>query len=375
MSLRNKTKVPVSSLVVALLFAALPGCDHTQDDARAPAAAASPRADLGNLKSADGTSAHVRESADLDDALSSAKVSDLKSAADSEYHVKGDTLFDSWYLRADKIVFDPGARLVFSRAALAQRRDVWVVTRELVSDPASPGVISWEKDLPLSRAAANGEAPAGANGAADGGAGAPGQTGAKGDTGAIGENGPQLTLVVLQVTGGEVLVDFSGGTGGTGGQGMKGGSGGSGGIGESASQSASGCSREAGDGGAGGRGGAGGKGGDGGQGGTGGTIALFSKAESLSTLTPRFRLNISGGPGGAGGAAGVGGDGGSGGAGGARQLPRCKNSGRNGAAGLTGPSGAPGRIGTSGEPGDFAVGALTDLQVKTFLPPTDKKSK
>jgi len=356
-----------STVAVCAALLVLVGCGKKEE--AKPTVGATPAAVPTDLKSGDGVLAKVVKGPDFDNTLVSA--ADIKNIKNDEYIVSGTKKFDGWFLKADKIVFEPGATLVFSRTALSSRRQFWVVAKELVvKDQANPGTITWEKGDPPAPPQAPGEAPPGGNGPQDDAAGLPGNEGTKGSPGLAGANGPQITLVVLKVPSSGVLVDLTGGNGGQGGPGMKGGRGGTGAKGHPASQSAVDCKRGAGNGGAGGSGGKGGPGGDGGVGGAGGTFLLVSEAELLSSLTQKFRVKVSAGTGGTGGQGGQGGDGGPGGAGGQEARPLCRGNGSqggNGGPGAAGPGGSPGG---GGQEGDFTVGGATKEQLDSYIWPT-----
>jgi len=322
-----------------------------------------------DLKSGDGIVAKVIDGPTLDNTLVTADP--LKSIKNSEFIVKGNMRFDGWFLKADRIIFEPGSSLVFSRTALSNRRQFWIVAKEIVvKDANAPGVISWEKSVTPAPPSAPGEAPAGPNATVDGNAGSPGNTGNSGATGYSGENAPQITLVVTTVPTSGVTVDLTGGNGGQGGQGMKGGRGGSGAGGRVGSQGGFGCLAGAGNGGSGGAGGAGGLGGEGGVGGNGGSFLIVSEAELLPTLTQKFRVRVSSAQGGTAGQGGPGGDGGAGGRGGSENLPYCRGNGNQGPAGPTGPAGAIGAAGQNGQEGDFTVGGVTKEQLQNYIWPS-----
>ena len=50
------------------------------------------------------------------------------------YVVTGTTRFDGYFIVADKIIFKPGAQLIFTRQALKDRRNFFLVTKELLSE-------------------------------------------------------------------------------------------------------------------------------------------------------------------------------------------------------------------------------------------------
>jgi hypothetical protein len=357
-----------STVVVCIALLALAGCGK-KDEVAKPTVGGTPSAVPTDLKSGDGVPAKVVKGPDFDNTLVSA--SDIKNIKNDEYVVTGTKKFDGWFLKADRIVFEPGATLVFSRTALSNRRQFWVVAKELVvKDQANPGTITWEQGDPPSPPQAPGEAPPGKNGPQDGAAGLPGNEGTKGSPGLTGANAPQITLVVLKVPGSGVIVNLTGGNGGQGGPGMKGGRGGTGAKGHPASQIGFGCNRGAGNGGSGGGGGKGGPGGDGGVGGAGGTFLLVSEAEILPSLTQKFRVKVAAGTGGSGGQGGQGGDGGPGGPGGQEARPYCRGNGSQGANGGPGGSGSVGSPGGVGQEGDFTIGGATKEQLDSYIWPT-----
>ena len=325
--------------------------------------------DLANLKSADGVVAHVTQGPDLDNKLVEAR--DLTNVHNAEFVVSGTRSFDGWFLKADRIVFESGATLRFSRTALSTRRQFWIVAKEIVvKDAEHPGVITWDKGIVPASPPSPGEAGSGPNGPGNEGADAgPGKNGDKGAPGAAGEPAPQITVVVMKVPSSGPLVDLTGGPGGTGGQGMKGGQGGVGATGITASQGGFDCRRGAGNGGRGGNGGAGGPGGEGGAGGAGGILQLLSSPDLLPSLTQKFRILNAGGPGGQPGLPGVGGNPGDGGQGGSQQLPWCRGDGGHGPGGTPGPAGGAGAPGGTGQAGDFTVGGLSADQFKGYIWP------
>jgi len=355
----------VSLVAIGLLTLTISACSSkTSESTQTPEK-------LQNLKSADGRAAHVLQGPEFDNVLVSAK--EFQGVGGGDYVVNGNKSFDGWFLKADRVIFEPGSTLMFSKTALSNRRQFWIVTKELiVKDAEHPGTITYDKGAPAPAPPAPGEAPGGTHAQGDGSAGGPGQQGGKGNQGATGANGPQITLVVMQAPNSGTLVDLTGGDGGPGGQGQKGGRGGNGAKGSPASQSAVDCKSGGGNGGAGGAGGVGGPGGDGGTGGAGGIFLLVSKGEHLPSLTQKFRVKTSGGNGGNGGPSGVGGDYGLGGPGGQEAKPYCSG-GNGGPNGTQGGAGGPGSNGANGQEGDFTVGAATDDQFNTYFWPKTNK--
>ncbi len=279
-----------------------------------------------------------------------------------EYVVEGRKEFNSWALTAKRIIFKPGATLIFSEEAVSRRNEFFIVAEEIVSeDQANPGKITWANSGSGSSAPpAAGEAPGGYNGSEDGDAGGPGANGATGNQGYPGRDAPSLTIFVRKAVGSGQLLEFVGQNGSLGGTGQKGGAGGVGHKGSPASQNMINCNRGAGYGGAGGSGGAGGTGGTGGSGGVGGTITLVSLSDNLSILGRLYRVDVSGGKGGSGGTGGPGGAGGPGGDPGEKSLPYCKDEPeRRGGGGANGNPGTIGTKGSDGNAGDFLVTGLT----------------
>jgi hypothetical protein len=299
--------------------------------------------------------------ADLSQELLPAKQAVALGIPSGDYLVEGERKVNGWILAVDRLVFKPGARLVFSTEALKSHDSLIIVARELVGlDSSSPGTITWESpDVPSVAAALAGQAASGPSGGEDRG-GAEGAMGATGNTGGAGRNAPKLTILVPKIAAMGLRIDFAGQGGAKGGAGQKGGDGGNGGGGHSASQTLFGCSHGPGDGGNGGTGGIGGPGGPGGPGGSGGIVQLGSLATSLSDIASTLNVGVSGGTGGVGGDGGQGGTGGLGGPVGAAQLPYCQQDGRhNGSAGGKGIGGLSGPSGKQGLPGDYLFAPLT----------------
>lgn len=289
----------------------------------------------------------------------------IDKAAASDYTVDGIQRFDGFFLKADKLVFKKGAKLVISRQVLQNRRVFYVVARQIVmEDNASPGTITWESLTDSSIANVAGQAGTGSY------PGGGGQAGAQGNEGRAGESAPALYLAALSVPGSGPVIDFQGATGGPGGQGQKGGSGGAGEAGENASQGMFGCLSGAGNGRGGGAGGPGGPGGLPGRGGNGGSFTLLATPDMVGPLTARVRVLVAGGAAGSPGAGGPGGEGGPGGPGGADARPFCQGSGSQGPTGAPGAQGAPAAADTGarrGTAGDFLVGNMTSDDFKRFL--------
>lgn len=271
-----------------------------------------------------------------------------------------DMLFNGWFIKADKVVFKSGAKLIFSRQAQESRRNFFIVAKELVSEDASaPGIITYAAAGTSDAEPAQGQAATGPHAAFDDNPGGPGQPGQQGPSGPLGYAAPSLTVVALNVPQSGVRIEFAGQKGGKGGQGQRGGDGGNGAKGHPATISMVDCKNGAGDGGVGGPGGPGGTGGIGGRGGNGGNVTLIAPIDLLPSLTQKMRVIVSGGPGGDPGEGGPGGKGGLGGPRGAKALPYCKDDGRDGSPGAAGPGGGKGNPGGSGIDGDFFVGGIT----------------
>lgn len=280
--------------------------------------------------------------------------------------LKGDQLtvvdtrvYNAPVLAVRRLVFKPGARLIFSSAAVGERRSLFIFAEEIVSeDGEQPGTIGWDPGVPAGRPSQGAGAAGIDNGAHEG---ATGGAGAPGPDGFAGENGnpaPNLTIVTRRMT--EPLrVNLAGGQGGAGGLGGSGGRGGGGGYGSPASPSLVACKAGGGDGGGGGAGGNGGAGGAGGTGGDGGSFTLIVDDQSVPTASRFVIANISGGPGGAAGSGGAGGSPGSGGPGGRDARPYCGGGqqGPSGHAGTTGLTGTP-NPGLPGRTGSYFIGGL-----------------
>ena len=272
--------------------------------------------------------------------------------------VTGDRVWESFFLSAERIEFEPGATLTFSSDAIAQRGNLYIMANEIVSlDQSNPGTITCAAE-PLAVPPDRGSAPGAGGYPGDERAGNPGAAGGVGNQGYSGADGPHLTMVVGTPTS-PLIVELAGQPGGQGGRGETGGRGGVGGNGRQASQSAFDCKRGAGDGGQGGRGGDGGAGGTGGAGGDGGTFLLVTSEEELALASSLYRVRLAPGVGGASGAPGNPGPGGDGGRGGRENLPYCRGNGANGQPGQPGGFGSQGATGPAGQPGDYIIGGLS----------------
>lgn len=284
-----------------------------------------------------------------------------------DYVVQGTKRFDGWFLKANRLVFEPGSKLVFSRDAQNRRNSFFIVAKEIVvKDANSPGSVTWDRSSIENAPSAVGQAASGSHGQGDGENGGTGANGATGNTGYPGKNAPNLTVFVFSTPSSGPEIDFRGQDGGKGGNGLKGGDGGNGQKGQPASQDMVNCRRGGGNGGTGGAGGTGGTGGTGGNGGGGGSVTLVSIADRLPTLTQRFRLNVRGGAGGPNGNGGEGGNGGQGGPGGQEARPYC-GGGSAGGNGSKGSIGSEGGRGADGLDGDVFVGSLTEQQFKEHV--------
>ncbi len=274
-----------------------------------------------------------------------------------EFTVVGTRVYNASILAAKRIVFKPGAQLVFSDAAIRDRRNLFIFAEEMISEDAErPGVITWQKQT-AQAGSPQGAGPAGPDhGGREGTRGGDGVVGPNGTPGADGQAAPDLTVVAKNFRT-IVRADFSGSQGGAGGVGGNGGRGGGGGYGNPASQDLFNCRRGGGNGAPGGNGGSGGQGGHGGAGGRGGNITLIVPATVVPTATRFLSVDVTGGKGGNAGAPGEGGAGGPGGAGGTEAKPHCGGGspGPGGGGGSRGAAGTPGNVGNSGS---FFVGGL-----------------
>lgn len=282
------------------------------------------------------------------------------------FRVEGSRLYDSWFLTTGSLEFEPGSELVFSENAVS-RGNLFILAQSIVSlDPERPGRISFVRNVPQ-LPGDRGTAPAGEDkGGVEGETGGSGQNGESGQRGFMGVGGPNLTVVVEDLTT-PLVVDLKGGAGGPGGKGQDGGRGGGGGYGNPASATMIGCKRGAGDGATGGRGGNGGVGGIGGSGGPGGTLTLITDTARYALTTAAVRLDVSGGEGGAPGNGGDSGRGGPGGRKGSPALPYCKDDGNNGNPGASGSGGPRGDSGATGSPGSYYAGSLSTADLTRVI--------
>src|SRR5439155_31455 len=106
---------------------------------------------------------------------------------------------NSWFLSAERIVFEPNAKLVFSKDAVAARGNLFILAREITSlDQEHPGQISWEKPSAPGAPGQPGSAAAGAsNNQSEGAPGGRGADGQPGSTGERGHDAPSLTVITL----------------------------------------------------------------------------------------------------------------------------------------------------------------------------------
>ena len=289
---------------------------------------------------------------------------------DKELVIEGDHLHDSYFVGAEKIIFKPGARLIFSDAARKSRNNMIVAAKTIVmEDQSKPGTITWVRgDGPAASPPQSGQAPGGPHGAGDGAHGGRGSDGAQGNEGLAGANAPNLTIFLLEMKGAPPIIDLRGQSGGRGGIGQRGGDGGVGHKGAPASQSMFDCKSGCGQGGNGGPGGNGGKGGRGGAGGAGGTVTIVSVPSAFPALLQLIRANVSGGDGAEGGNGGSGGAGGPGGSQGEKALPYCKDEpGRAGHPGGNGSAGDKGDKGSVGVQGDVFYTTLSEQNFAELL--------
>lgn len=278
-----------------------------------------------------------------------------------DFVVSGEKYWSDQALLARRIVFEPGAQLVFADSA-AESSLLVVAAEEIVSlSLDQPGIVTWESAAPPDPVD-RGNAASGAPGKSDGDNGQLGAAGEPGLDGPSGRNAPHLSVLAKDVKG-ALIVDLSGQLGGRGGTGQTGGRGGDGAAGQRASQSAFDCKRGPGDGGRGGDGGIGGKGGKGGTGGGGGMLTFLTDEPQAAQIASRIVVRLVGGPGGQGGEGGRGGDPGAGGRRGAPASPYCKDDGKDGPRGRNGDSGQPGSPGNSGNPGTAELGTLSTSQI------------
>lgn len=282
-----------------------------------------------------------------------------ESPSTGDFVVSGRKIFDGWFIKVDKLVFESGAALVFSKQAQSKHSTLLIIAKQVVMrDANAPGTITWERDAPAPSGGA-GQGPNGQDGFANGVAGQQGGPGGPGANGSQGVSAPSLLLIALELPPTGVNVDFRGSDGGPGSLGGAGGQGGRGGAGDSASQSLFNCNRGAGSGGAGGIGGKGGNGGNGGTGGAGGHVTLLAPHESIGASASKVKILVDPGHGGEPGAGGKGGQGGSGGPGGNGQAPYCGGGGNPGPQGFSGLAGSPGEHGQDGSPGQYAMGSIS----------------
>jgi hypothetical protein len=296
------------------------------------------------------------------------KQSAIVPVTPGDYVVQGETRFNGWFLSAERIIFKPDSKLIFTRQALDARPNLFIIAKEvLTEDQQHPGTVTWERPT-LGAAPESGTAVAGTdNGGHESIQGGNGQAGKMGIAGSPGHDAPSITLVTLSVKG-PAFVDLVGMPGGAGGKGQTGGRGGGGGYGNPASAGPIDCHRGAGNGGRGGDGGAGGAGGPSGDGGRGGVFTLITSDDNVASATRLLKVDTAGGQPGA--EPGDGGDPGAGGSGGHRgqeAQPWCKDDGHDGLPGNAGSPGSRGGLGAPGKSGDQFVGAMTPASVTELL--------
>jgi len=272
--------------------------------------------------------------------------------------ITGSESFGQQIIKADEIVFDAGARLIFTNIkapwiAIAARRIKF-------RDPLGYSFI--ERDMNVRSGATGLTGNTGQRGADDyGETNRRGNDGHPGGTGGHGGVGERLQLPTIYIVAEQLLDDRNqeipagllnlailarGIDGGVGGPGGRGGDGGHAGNGKEGATSPFDCKEGPGPGGDGGTAGMGGRGGDGGSGGAGSTIIFVSLQRGADTFS-YSRVNNQGGLGGIGGRGGAPGTPGNGGGG----------AGRNGWCGPSGP-GSPGGFPPSVNLGDGATGAM-----------------
>lgn len=286
---------------------------------------------------------------------------------DRSIKISGEFVIDNWLLAAKEVIFEPGARLIFSEKARELRDEFFIVAEVIrVEGQQRPPVVTWAKPE-VGPQGDRGQAQSGPHGTSAGDNGGNGTTGALGHPGTDGVAGPSLTIFATGLQGSGLVIDLGGSDGGQGGNGQKGGQGGNGAQGAPAQnamrsafgmRTAVGCAAGPGRGGNGGTGGRGGQGGPGGIGGRGGNLTIISIPDALPTLTQLIRVDLSSGQGGEGGPRGDGGERGIGGPEGPR-TSWCGPANRPGANGQPGGEGPKGERGRASQAGDFYVGSLS----------------
>lgn len=287
------------------------------------------------------------------------------------YPVTGAERFTGQILKADEIVFAPGASLT-----LTATERPWIVI--VAKKWKFADVAQWVKIAATAApAAAGAQGARGSNGADNWGEtgrhGNPGYPGAPGGTGG---RGATVRLPRIYLVGGEftspdgaplpgalrLALSFAGVPGGAGGIGGAGGNGGHGGNGKEGATGPFDCHEGPGPGGDGGAAGRGGAGGDGGTGGNGADLVYVSLAEGIEQLSYARVINTEG-YGGSGGRAGrVGSPGGAGS--GAGRNGWCGSSGPGSAGAYPSPAdGGPGRDGDDGH-----KGSVTAITVRSLAP-------
>lgn len=281
--------------------------------------------------------------------------------------IDGQRIWNSPTLAAQKIVFKPGASLIFSADVLRQRRNLFIFANQIVSDDQEhPGTITWQKSTPDAPPPLGTASPGADNGAIEGLPGGNGVNGRVGTGGTGGRQGPDLTITAKSISP-ALVVDLLGGNGGPGGTGENGGRGGGGGKGNPASQNVANCNRGAGDGERGGTGGSGGPGGSGGSGGDGGSFTMVVPDDQIAVVTRILQVKLGAGTPGGGGQSGAGGGGGPGGPGGQESRPYCRGNGSQGPTGGGNGGGPAGPQGAQGQAGTYFVGGLNPNDIDQLL--------
>jgi hypothetical protein len=288
--------------------------------------------------------------------------------------ITGSESFGQQVIKADEIVWDASAHLVFTNI-----RAPWVAVVAKRFKFRNPNAYSFiERDMNVRYGAPGNRGGNGAKGADDyGETGRRGNDGHPGGPGGTGGRGETLQLPTLYIIAEKLLDDRNqeipagilnlavlvrGIDGGTGGDGGRGGDGGHAGNGKEGATGAFDCHEGPGPGGNGGTAGQGGHGGDGGAGGNGATIIFVSLQNGADTFT-YSRVNNQGGLAGLGGRGGAPGTPGAGG-GGAPRNGWCGPSGPGSTGGYPTPINlGDGRPLADGNKGDMYVVALPNLDI------------
>lgn len=287
------------------------------------------------------------------------------------YPVTGAERFSGQVLKADEIVFAPGASLTLTSVDRP-----WIVI--VAKKWKFADVTQWVKIAASAvQAPAGAQGSAGANGADNRGeTHRRGNNGHPGAAGGAGGRGATVQLPRIYLVGGEftspdgaplpgalrLALSFPGVPGGAGGVGGTGGNGGHAGNGKEGSTGAFDCQDGPGPGGDGGAAGPGGAGGDGGTGGNGADLVYVSLADGIEQLSYARVINTEGYGGGGGRAGRVGSPGGAGS--GAGRHGWCGSSGPGSAGAYPSPAdGGPGRDGNDGR-----KGTVTAITVRSLAP-------